>query len=231
MKGTVKAKPDSSACFLLIKISHIIKGLLKIFWPSRLLAKTNQAPVKTNNPFDLLLWRLWLVECNSFLKEFCSPDPTLWVAFSPVNKVKWSLVFTGRLSDVESFGRATKAQQNGGSLNRYGCLVSVPELLNTEVNCVNCEPCLLAPTITKSTVHDKVCFLLTKTCSKPPLNNKPVEMFSILYIQKSLAEMAKSLEETWWAQRTQTKIGKQNTECLVFCLENMVEVLFYSRQT
>lgn len=97
---------------------------------------------------------------------------------------------------MENFGRATKAQQNGDSLNRYGCLVSVPELLNTEVNCVNYEPCLLAPSITKSTVHDKVCFLLTKTCSKTPLNNKPVKMLRIPYIQKSLAEMAKSLEET-----------------------------------
>lgn len=71
---------------------------------------------------------------------------------------------------MENFGRATKAQQNGGSLNRYGCLLSGPELLNTEVNCANYEPCLLAPSITKGTVDDKVCCLLTKT----PLNNKPV---------------------------------------------------------
>lgn len=43
---------------------------------------------------------------------------------------------------MENFGRATKTQQNGGSLNRYGCLVSLPELLNTEVNCMSPVPSL-----------------------------------------------------------------------------------------
>lgn len=56
--------------------------------------------------------------------------------------MKWALFLTGRLSDVENFGRATKDRQNGGSLNRYGCLVSLPELLNTEGNCMN-HVCLL----------------------------------------------------------------------------------------
>lgn len=82
--------------------------------------------------------------------------------------MKWALFLAGRLSDVESFGRATKALQNGGSLNRYGCLVSLPELLNTEGNCMNCVCSLKISQ--KSTVHDKVLFLQTKTChpSKKP---------------------------------------------------------------
>lgn len=53
---------------------------------------------------------------------------------------------------MENFGRATKAQQNGGSLNRYGCLVSLPELLNTEVNGMN-SACSLEVS-QKSTAYD-----------------------------------------------------------------------------
>lgn len=47
-----------------------------------------------------------------------------------------------QVSDVESLGTATKDRQNGCSLNRGDCLVSVPELLSTEVNCTDLV-CLL----------------------------------------------------------------------------------------
>lgn len=117
--------------------------------------------------------------------------------------MKWALFLAGRLSDVESFGRATKALQNGGSLNRYGCLVSLPELLNTEGNCMNCVCSLKISQ--KSTVHDKVFFLQTKTRhpSKKTPHNKRVHKKALCdkcsafcAYKGALAGIAKSSEET-----------------------------------
>lgn len=67
---------------------------------------------------------------------------------------------------MENFGRATKARQNGGSLNRYGCLVSLPELLNTEVNCMH--PVCSLEVSQKAQLMIKPAFYWQKHAQKTP---------------------------------------------------------------
>lgn len=68
----------------------------------------------------------------------------LRTAFRAYKQSEVGSVLNGKpqASDVELFGTATKDRQSECSLNRYGCLVSVPELLSIEVNCIDLV-CLL----------------------------------------------------------------------------------------